>query len=394
VHTRTTAGQATIEYIAAIALVVAIFVVAGPAVGAPNVGALVVKKIHLALCVVGGDICSPRMAREAGLQPCPLKSNQTGHAASVTVFSIEIGGGATLTVTERSDGTVGIVRGLDGSAGAAVGEGPGVDAGPIRFELSADGAARDRFQVARAWEFKDRATADRFLEHAVLNTVNEKDFPAAWHSLEGGVELQASVGAAIGHSGAKTSADLVGAAGSAGAVLGGRVARDGAVTLYQRVTLEGELTWPMMPTVGSGKFEAIAEYTFNRDGPRELVLRMGVPSKLGQELTETVGRLDLRDPQNLAAARAVLDAALPWPPDAFTRARALNERIRTHGTFEITRSAVEDDSRGASAHGAEGIKFGAAWKGISVHRRFISAVAYTGGPFARRRYDCQVVAQG
>ena len=61
--------------------------------------------------------------------------------------------------------------------------------------LSADATGRLRVQVARGWEFKDQATADRFLAHAIRNTVDERDFPAAWHSLEGGDELSASVGA-------------------------------------------------------------------------------------------------------------------------------------------------------------------------------------------------------
>jgi len=138
----------------------------------------------------------------------------------------------------------------------------------------------------------------------------------------------------------------------------------------------------------------VIEYTFNRDGPRELALRQAKPSKLGNQITETVMRLDLRDPENLTAARALVDAALPWPPDVFDRARAVGERIRTHGIIETTTSTVDDQTTGASASGEEEIKFGFSYKHLKVHRTLISATARTGGPFNRRRLDCLPGAQG
>ena len=70
-HTRTTAGQATIEYVAALALLAAILVLAGPAVGAPDVGKLVYGKMRLALCVVGGDVCSSAQAARDGFGAVP-----------------------------------------------------------------------------------------------------------------------------------------------------------------------------------------------------------------------------------------------------------------------------------------------------------------------------------
>ena len=129
-----TAGQATTEYIAAIALVAAVLVLAAPAVGAPSIGKAVVAKMRLALCLVGSDICNARVARDAGLAPCPMRSDVTGHEATATAFSVELGHRLTLTVTPNSDGTVTIVRTAAGIAGLSGGVGPELSAGPVAFQ--------------------------------------------------------------------------------------------------------------------------------------------------------------------------------------------------------------------------------------------------------------------
>ena len=64
VSDRPTAGQASLEYVAALALIAAVFVLAAPAVGAPDIPALVVAKMRLALCIVAQRrLLRPRGAR-------------------------------------------------------------------------------------------------------------------------------------------------------------------------------------------------------------------------------------------------------------------------------------------------------------------------------------------
>jgi len=69
VQSEPTAGQATTEYIAAIALIAVLLVFAAPAVGAPSIASTVVQQMRRALCIAGLDICDARMAAEAGLAP-------------------------------------------------------------------------------------------------------------------------------------------------------------------------------------------------------------------------------------------------------------------------------------------------------------------------------------
>jgi hypothetical protein len=356
-------------------------------VGAPDIPKLVVAKMRLALCIVANDVCSDRAAREAGLAPCPLKSDLTGWEASASVLVVEIGGGWLLNVTRRSDGSVVVVRTAKAHKGASDGAGFDFSAGPVRFDVGVDGAIRSRVAAARAWEFPDEAAAQRFLEHAARNTFNEADFPAAWHSVENGRELAATGGILAGAKGFRESALLIGAGGSADGTLGARMTRDGDVTVYGRVGYEAEAVLPFLPSpAGTGRDEWLVEYTLGPAGPRELAFRRGDSSDGGGRFTDTLMRLDLRAPENLAVAQSLLAARRPELRD---RVEAVLRRIKTHGTVERTVSEVTDDSSGLSGHIRGGLKVGGSGKRIKVQRELLEATARTGGPYERERFDCQ-----
>jgi hypothetical protein len=389
VSSRSTAGQASLEYVAALALLAAVFVVAAPAVGAPDIPRLVVGKLRLAVCFVANDVCSSKAARDAGLAPCPLTSDTSGHEVSVTAFSIEVGHGWTLTVTPQSDGSVSIVRTASGTAGLVAGTpGAGGGIGPIALDPGASIGARARVQAARGWVFGDQATAARFLEHAVVNSLNEwGDFPADWTSVENGRDMMGSIGEAIGGKAALDRLQLFGITASAEGALGARIA-SGAVTLYGRLALDGDVSVPFFGSVaGNGREEWLAEYTFGRDGPRELAFRRLDATAHGDRSVDTLMRLDLRDPANRAVAQPLLDTRLPWPPSIRPRVDAVLRRIGTHGTVERTVFEVADDSIGASGSVRGPWKFGASGKLIRVHKRLVEATARTGGA-ERERFDC------
>jgi hypothetical protein len=222
----------------------------------------------------------------------------------------------------------------------------------------------------------------------VLNSFNASDFPAGWHSLEGGNELAASIGLAAGRAKEDGRMDLVGLGASGTKALGGKLARDGTVTLYGRITAAWDASWPGLPTTGSGSKQVIVEYTFNHDGPRELAFRNAYPSDLGNKLTETVARLDLRDAGNRAVAQTLIDTPLPWPPSVLGHLHEVMARIDTHGTVETTVSEVKDSSRGVSGHISDEVAFGFAGTLIDVHKQLVSAYARTNGSLARDRFDC------
>jgi hypothetical protein len=388
VRSHPTAGQATLEYIAAVALVAALFLVAAPAVGAPDMARGVAEAVKHGLCVVGGDVCSTADARRAGLAPCPLRSDQTGAEGAATAFSVELGGKWLLTVTPNSDGTVTIVRSGGGTAGAAGGSGRlGASLGPVKFEAGAEGALRARILAGRGWVLPDRAAANRFLEHAAVHSFT--GWRPTWRSLELGVEAAGSAGAFAGSEG-NADGQLVGITAAGGYALGYRTFDDGSLTTYTRWSIEGpEVSIPFIPSpIGVGKADWVAEYTKGPHGdPRELVLRtaaMGADDRV----TEIAARLDLTDPANFAiVAPALGPLSVPQAGPAGSIRQFILNRIASHGAVERLVSDVEDDSQGASFSIAAGLKFGLGAKRVAIHKRLVTASAQRGG-LTGKRLDC------
>jgi hypothetical protein len=138
-----------------------------------------------------------------------------------------------------------------------------------------------------------------------------------------------------------------------------------------------------MASVGRGRDEWLVEYTVGR----ELVFRHAEPDDLGNKLTETIARLDLRDPANLAAARPLLEHGLPWPPGDGPRKQAVMRRIVSHGVIERTVSEIDDDSKGASGWVRGGLKLGASARKVQVRRQLVQASVQRGA-LDGARLDC------
>jgi hypothetical protein len=388
VRSHPTAGQANIEYIGAIALVALVFILAAPAVGAPSIAGAVVREFKHALCVVGGDICTPQDAARAGLLPCPLRSRITGGEASVTAFSIALGGRATLTVTPQSDGTVLVVRTGQLSAGVELGPSVGWGGG-VRFEAGGEGQVRARFQAGRGWVFPDRATANRFLEASLRDELDTRRWPPTWELVESGREAGAWAGTRLawkdqGGFRPATAAAVLSQA------LGIKETRDGAVTFYARAALDSaEFTLPgVRPFRTDGRQEWILEYTRKHGKPVELILRTGIASEGAERVEDVAARLDLRDPANLAVARPFLESPGTWLSGGTLGKRAVLDRIATHGIVERWVSTSEDHSRGGSINAKLGIKFSLGGKRIKLVRRLIEASATVGGGLTGKRLDC------
>ena len=106
-------------------------------------------------------------------------------------------------------------------------------------------------------------------------------------------------------------------------------------------------------------------------------------------LTETVYRLDLRDPeQSRGRGAAARGEAGRGAPASARRSPPSASGSPSHGTIERTVSSVSDDTRGVSGSVRGGWKFGGGVKRIKVHRELVSASARVGG-FERARQDCQ-----
>jgi hypothetical protein len=389
VRSHPTAGQATLEYIAAVALVAALFLVAAPAVGAPSIAHGVADAIQHGLCILGGDICTTGDARRAGLGPCPLTTKTTGWDGRVAVTFLEVGGKFMLAVSTRSDGSVSVTRVANGGKGISGGIGAEADVGPIHFKLGADGTVIKRFQAAAGWDFPDEKTAAKFLEHSLRNAVRLKRWPPSWWSTENAAEVASSIGLEVGGSAHDDRYEVAGASAFAQVADGAVSRRGGGATFYGRTTLDGpDFTAPLTPSQGRGKSEWIVELTVDARGrPVELAFRSATPADTGNLLTEVVRRLDLRDPGNYAAARPLLEHRPSWPTRAGPSDAALEQRLQTHGTTETSAYAIEDDTIGASGVLKAAVEAGLGAKRIRVTKRLVAATVERGATTGKR-LDC------
>jgi hypothetical protein len=362
-----TAGQAALEYIAVISLVTALLLLAAPAVGAPSLAGSVARGIRIGVCVVVDDICTREEAVSAGLPPCQLRSKTRGYEESVTVFSVDVGSKDELTGYRESDGSVslvwtgGVSIGLSGGLGLGL---PFVDAG-----------AHAKLAVARGWRFPDAAAARRFIAEMPRSALDQKHWPALWHTVESGRDLAAALSVQL------PWVDLASLGISAQDALGARMTRGGGVTLYYRPSFDGpEATLPFIPSTGRGEASLMAELSLDDEGPSQLTLRQVLPADHGNRLTESVARLNLHDPVNRAL--------LPWTRLASDPRGVVKDVVR-HGTVEHNVYSVNDTSRSAAGELAIGIKVGASGTLVNVERALVDATARTPGSDKQRsRFDC------
>lgn len=375
------------EYVAVVSLLVAVMLLAAPAVGAPDIPRAVAHGLRLGICLVASDVCTGAEARAAGLAPCPLSSHMGGGDAGVTVFSADFGARGMLTMTQQSDGTVAGALAVGGRRGVSGGLGLDVEAGPLKLEAGVSGTAGIRLTAGRGWTFPDALAARAFAEHLPDSLAETGRYPPSWVSVEGAADLSGSAGLSAGDGEAAGDLLSVGAGGELAA--GFRYApADHALTSYLRAAVDApELTLPLLPAQGGGRVQWLVEYTRDRDGPRELVFRHADPSDHGNRVTETVARLGLRDPANWAVARPLVEDY--HGPAAVARAAAAAlRRIRAAGVTERYVSTVADRSSGASLSFAVGLKFSAGARKIDVDKRLVAASAWTPGSHERERYDC------
>ncbi len=385
-------GQASTEYVAILA-VVGVVLASAAAITTGGLGDAVLAGLRRGLCALTGARCPPaRAAARPDLPPCPvardLRAEELGVAAGIAKVGLELG----LRVERRSDGRVTITFADAAREGLTAGVGAHLEAGPVRVGASGSADAALTFAAGRAWELPDADAAARFLrryggsqellgrvwqrvrEICLLCGLLTDDPPAPpppdvrFVSGGGAIGLHGRAGA--GPLQATVDAALTGA-------LGRRVARDGATTWY--VQVDGSAAAHAgfgLSADGLAAAGAVLAYAADRRGrPVRLTLTLsgrwgaahgarlpaGLPGALGRRVergaaVESESALDLADPANAAAARAVLAALRPGRGDRLPAAlRALAGRAHAAGTTTVRTWRAG----GESAHAGTGVGVGA-----------------------------------
>jgi hypothetical protein len=214
-------------------------------------------------------------------------------------------------------------------------------------------------------------------------------WPWTWQSSEKAEELAGFGGLSAGGDGYRDRLDAASVAVSLQSAIGASETRDGLHTIYTRIALDGpEISVPFRSSpYGRGRDEWVAEYTSGPDGPREIAFRQATPSSAGNTVTETVARLDLRDPINLAIARPLFESTRRWTAVGGAGKQVVMDRIATHGVVERTVSDIHDDSVGASVGISGGWRFALGGRKVAVHRRLVRATVQRGA-LTGARLDC------
>jgi hypothetical protein len=220
-------GQTSVEYLGAIALVVAL--VSALLIGTTGIGGHVSAGIQAALCRIGGGSCTVSSILHAPNEECEVYTHAGEISADVVLFSVDVGGGAKLTLSKTIDPDgkthwyVEQAGDVHGGADLLVGEdahlgdlGEGVSAevkalatagGGRKMSFSSEGAAREFMTAAAHEPVKDALTgwdptgiahwlADKIDGHSYHPPAPKEYLLEAGGSVEGSLDAKAGVGGA------------------------------------------------------------------------------------------------------------------------------------------------------------------------------------------------------
>jgi hypothetical protein len=362
------------EYTALLGLVGAALAGTGAVVGLDTIGDAVADGVRTGICIVAGDVCRASDAEAAGLAPCTMAESTRGEGLTFTVASIRFGADDEWTASRRSDGTVIVTHTDERRLGGKVGI--GAEASPLGVNAEVSGKLDYALMSGKAWEFPDSASARRFLD----DQDREDHVPATWRFGDVGAVAGGEAEAGIGP---LTLAEFTATARSAAGVRVGR----GLTTYYVRTRADsfgGGISLPGVDATveGPSTGDSIVELTTDAAGPREIAFRTVQRGTRADQVVETVARLDLRDPGNRAAAKALLARRRDL--------RALVARSVRTGIVERAVYDVDDDSDGVELSASLGVSVGVDASETELDRRLVAAQAWTDGSRARERADCGV----
>jgi hypothetical protein len=396
---RTDRGQGTVEYLAVVLLVGVVLGGGATAVAAtgaaPDIATAVPHQVMRALCIVTHGDCDRDRA------PCDVASSTTSSVWSVSVAVVRIGHGRVLVVEHRSDGTTAVTLTDSPSAGVQTIDGAAARIERGRRRLALGGAVTASAVAAlghgMTWVLPEGADVEGF----VIALRQGADVRAPDQEVRrGDIEIAASAsrGAAEGITGsAAGAATLRGSGGTltdrvsgtityfleagADAVLdlsasfrGLRAAATGQAGGAARLalTVDRDGRWVDLAMTATGDLSASARLP---EGSGPIADALDVPSAGGRRWVADA-HLDLSDPQNLAAAHAVVDGllAIPPAPRAVGAAVAdLARRIDSHAVVDVRAYALDRTSSGFSLHVGDGVGFGGSHESSTESTRLITA---------------------
>lgn len=392
-------GQATIDYVAVVAVVAIVLglAVAVAPVGAAGVVNAVTGQIRHAICLVGGGPCPDHRSK-----PCIVASRRDLRHFSVSAVIFRYDRDRYVLRETMSDRTVRITvatshaAGLEGGIGARA----RVSAGgrPVGVGANARAAAQLTFGKGTVYVARNQREADRFMRAIAEGSspgparevsidggprvLGEAGFGSAWADGSAGATLGARRDRRTGETTVALNAGGGGWAGLTAALLGPAVATDRAaqlgLTLDRRrrpielsISVGGAISGGMLPlavtrALGKAHLEGTAADTAGRRW-------------------ELAARLDLRDP--LVRATWARVRADPASADAI---RALAETIRDRAYLDVRAYRTDTSAAGVEAGIGAGIRLGGEYDHTVDRARLLAASSRPPAGLWERRIDCVV----
>jgi hypothetical protein len=382
-------GQASVEWLGAVALVALVLAAAVGVGGGEAVASSVVRGMHRALCVVRGGVC------DLDRRPCVVEADATEDDAHVNLLVVRVGRTELILREHRSDGSVLVTYLHDTSSGWDVGVGGDVWVSAAGHDVVAGSAARLALLTSlgggETWSFDDALDADvamAQLSEGHAPTLGVRVARISSTGLGLSAEAQAKSGRVSGMldlEARRVSGTLVDERtgnmthvvrreGGGDAVIlhrGDRAATGGGeVKEHLSVTTAADGTPLELSVVRTGALRAAADLPEVAQPVADALLGPGGARDRRWVVEQ---RLDLTEPANLQAAQEVL-ASLDGPLPIMARAdEALRARLAEAGVTEARTYDVDRDSGGATAHGSVGVKIGGGLTDESEGARLIDA---------------------
>ena len=395
---RSTSGQATIDYVAVVAVLAIVF---GLAVGVAPAGATgivnaVTGQIRHALCLVGGGPCADLRSK-----PCTVASTRDLHHFAVKILIVRIDHDRFVLREEMSDGTVRLTVARSGALGVGVGVGASaqvsVGESPAGTKNELEAAAQLSGGFGKVYVARDEREARAFMQ-ALRD--GRAPAPPREVSYEAGVRGLAEAGIA--------SAWLEGLSGTTVGVRRDRRTGETTLTLNSGAAGFGALSTALGLPAGAADRTAMLGLTLDRDRrPTELSLSAGatlaagaaLPFALKRALVGTNGHASLGDVDGRrweATARLSLHdpvVAAAWQrfrghPTSGDVIRALGEAIRERAYLDVRVFRTGSTASGGAVGVAAGVRLGGEYDHIVDEARLIGASSRPPAGLWERRYDC------
>jgi hypothetical protein len=372
-------GQATVEYVGVLALLVIVLTGAAVAIAAPDLPQAVYTKMRLALCIVGGDVCTSADARAQGLDPCVTDSEDHTEHHGMTIAFIHTNRGGAYVVEHLSDGTVRVMRSKDWGLAGTV----GIELNAAVVDVGGSVSAGGTFRPGKVWDMTE-AEYDALVARSGKDDSDYSDFDDVLdhHFPKPTAEFKAFGADSNAELEAKLGGVSLGSIGMAShRELGFRDNPDGTSSVFFDV--RGQVAG-VLSELAPVDYDADVLAEWRTSDPPHLTLRITHAGPAKGQSEEIVAGLTLSDPAlRDQALRAMVGSAVAGGV-AF---RGLAGAIRAQGSVERYRYADTAKSSTTDIGFKVGGGLGVDGSTTSVYRRLVDAEVLNGA-VPGRRVDC------